>query len=115
MMGRLDLVQAILADDPQSATRIDPDDWPPLVQAAGWGRLEVMRVLLAAGADPNGAGSGGTTPLHAAVEWAGHLDAARLLLAAGADADVPDARGRSGRESAARREEPTWRDLFSPA
>lgn len=108
MMGRLDLVEQILAEDPEAAHRVDAADWPPLVQAAGWGRLEVMRVLLAAGAGVNAAGAEGTTPLHAAISWDGHVSAAKLLLASGADPTLTDHRGQTAQDLAARHDEPEW-------
>jgi ankyrin repeat protein len=58
-----------------------------LFEAAGRGRLEIVRLLLDTGADPSRATSGGTTPLMgAAVD--GHLELLQLLLARGAAADA---------------------------
>lgn len=95
MMGRLDIVEKILRDNPAEARRVDLEDWPPLVQAAGWGRLDVMEALLAAGTDPNAAGLEGSTPLHAAAGWNGEMDAVRILLGRGADPTIVDARGQT--------------------
>ena len=39
----------------------------PLYDAASMGRLEVVKLLLARGADVNAANKAGATPLHAAV------------------------------------------------
>lgn len=70
----------------------DADGWTPLIWAARGGRVEVMTLLLDAGADPNRPDPRrGWTPLmHALHTEQG--DAARLLLARGADG----ARGAGG-------------------
>ncbi|MGW4467874.1 ankyrin repeat domain-containing protein [Micromonospora sp. NPDC004704] len=54
----------------------------------------VVRLLLAAGADPDGESGRGDqgTPLCAAAAW-GHTDVVRELLAHGADADLREDRG----------------------
>jgi ankyrin repeat protein len=56
----------------------------PLDRAAEWDNLPVARLLIAAGADPDGHKDDGSTPLMAAAE-AGAIRTARLLLSAGAD------------------------------
>jgi|GEM_PF-4079946 len=114
MMGRLDLVERILREDPDQIRRIDPEDWPPLVQAAGWGRIEVAKVLLAAGADPDGAGLEQTTPLHAAAGWRGEAEAVRVLLDHGADRTRLDARSRTARQLARERGFDEAAALFGP-
>jgi ankyrin repeat protein len=55
--------------------------------AADRGRLEAVRLLLDAGADPSRAGGDGTTPLMAAA-GKGQLEVLRLLLARGAVVDA---------------------------
>jgi ankyrin repeat protein len=62
----------------------------PLGTAAFSGDLESARVLLEAGADANGAGSGGFVPLHTAAQN-GDADLVRLLLDHGARPDVATA------------------------
>lgn len=56
---------------------------------AGSGSLEIVALLLKAGADPNGAGAGGITPLHLAASR-GSLDAIAALRAAGATATAAE-------------------------
>ena len=56
----------------------------PLNDAAVAGHVEVMRLLLKAGANPNLAGEDGLGPLHSAA-IGGRAEAARVLLDAGAD------------------------------
>ncbi len=63
----------------------------PLQFAARAGCADVVRSLLASGADPNaGRAAGVPTPLHFAA-GEGHLDTARMLLASGADRSARDA------------------------
>lgn len=68
---------------------LDAAGWTPLMwsidMAQAWGEpLEVARLLLAAGADPNSAASSGETVLMRACER-NNLDVLEALLAAGAD------------------------------
>ena len=65
----------------------DPDNWAhPLELASRQGSLQTLRILLDAGANPNGAGSDGGTALQWAA-YAGHLEKVEELLAQGADVD----------------------------
>ena len=74
-------------------------DTPLHVAAAGY-RVEIARLLLAAGADPNAAGNHRRSgPLHYAADGSPDRDAKRqvamirLLLDAGADVHAPDKNG----------------------
>lgn len=58
----------------------------PLPEGLGGDRLAAVRLLLAAGADPNGANDRGSGPLHQAG-YGNDAEAAELLLAAGARSD----------------------------
>jgi ankyrin repeat protein len=62
-----------------------------IVSAIGAGRVEAVRRLLAAGADPNAADSIGFTPLHQAAAL-GHRAIAELLLDRGAELDAQTTR-----------------------
>lgn len=72
-----------------------PDAWgsTPLLIAAREGRVEAARVLLRAGAEPDGRG-GGMTPL-AAAALRGHAPLVRVLLRAGARVDATGLSGQT--------------------
>jgi ankyrin repeat protein len=84
--------------------RPDRDGTTPLYRASVQGRADVVRVLVAAGADPNlESGTGGEgLPLCAAACW-DHVEVSRALLAAGADPGLREdgGRGRTAAEWAA--------------
>lgn len=61
----------------------------PLHYAAGFGRAECVRTLLAAGGDSAQADDGGLVPLHNAASF-GHFDVVKILLENGADPNVSD-------------------------
>ena len=87
--GDVDSVRTMLADDPSLARIADTHQphggWTALHTAARAGQLEVVRLLLANGADPNAREAGDNTyPLHWAAA-ARHLETVRALLDAGGD------------------------------
>jgi ankyrin repeat protein len=59
----------------------------PLHSAARWGRLDIVNILLAAGAEVNAANVLDQTPLHYAVVYQ-HPEVVKTLLAAGADPSI---------------------------
>ena len=73
---------------------------PPLLVAACDGPSSAVRVLLAAGAQPNAKDASGSTALHEGV-FSAAADRVELLLAARADAALCNGRGRSPLELAA--------------
>ena len=88
--GDLAKVVELLSEDPSLANRDSNIGFVPLICAAHCGRQEIVKLLLAAGAEVDGRMSGsGTTALHWAAE-SGQPDVARLLLDAGADLEAVD-------------------------
>ena len=79
-----------------------PNQWPPLLYATysriqtnnpDWSAVEMVKVLLDRGADPNAANKTGFTPLHEAARL-GSPKVAELLLLAGARVDARDDSGK---------------------
>ncbi|KAJ5806279.1 uncharacterized protein N7503_003881 [Penicillium pulvis] len=96
--GRVDLVEALLDRGADIEKRAREQGRTPLISAAMYRQVEVIWVLLAAGANPNIVDGMGSTPLHYAAE-AGMDTAVRLLLAKNADASFKDGKtGRTPRE-----------------
>ena len=78
----------------------DDASYSPLHAAVQQGRVEVIRVLLAAGAEPNKVDNHGNSPLWTAVlsaPRAVQIEIITALLAAGADSDHKNRAGRSPR------------------
>ena len=88
-LGRIDRLRESLADDPAAATAMSPDGFTALHLAAFFGKTEVTRILLEAGArvDTYTTNDFANQPLHAATAGR-HIEVCRLLLAAGAHIDA---------------------------
>jgi len=84
-VGNADIVRTLLSSDRASVDDRGPNGYTALHVAAGFGQLEVARLLLGRGADPNAVAFNESreTPLHGAVA-ARRRDTAGLLLALGA-------------------------------
>ncbi len=67
----------------------DNDGWAPLHGAARDGRVEIVRMLIDAGANVNVQTNYGKTPLHWAA-WNGRVEVVRMLIGAGADVNLKD-------------------------
>lgn len=109
--GDADAVGALSGSDAELEQR-DEHDWTALCWAAGSGDLELVELLLAAGADPLAAAHGLRLPYDIALA-AGHVDAARRLRAAEEERDPAAARRRErayckAYELAALRRFPGW-------
>jgi ankyrin repeat protein len=80
-LGRIDRLRECLADDAGSVTALSPDGFTALHLAAFFGKTEVTRILLAAGArvDTYTTNDFANQPLHAAAAGR-HIEVCRLLL-----------------------------------
>jgi ankyrin repeat protein len=85
VIGNVEVARTLLSSDRASVDDHGPDGYTALHLAAYFGQLEVARLLLGRGADPNAVAlnESRVTPLHSAVA-AKHRDTASLLLALGA-------------------------------
>lgn len=81
---------------------MSPDGFTPLCMAAAFGHAELVRLLLAAGGDPNRRSEslGQVAPIQSAV-FGRSIDAVRALLEAGADATVAQEGGYTALHAAA--------------
>jgi ankyrin repeat protein len=92
-LGELELITKLLVDDPTLANRVSEyvtyylGSGSPLRNAAASGHLDIVRLLLARGADPNLPEEGIAPQGHALYSAAanGHYEIARLLLEHGAN------------------------------
>ena len=97
-------LRELLSEDPSRANAVASDGFTPLGLAAFFGHLDVARLLLANGADPNQAASNATrvAPLHSAVAG-GNLEIVRLLLGHGAERSERTEAGKTPAEIARER------------
>jgi ankyrin repeat protein len=95
--GDVQKIKEILSQHPELIHARDSDDSTPLHCAAWKGHIEVVHLLLMAGADVNlhnKNGHWGTTPLHAAAHG-NQAAVAELLIQHGADLNAVDANGKT--------------------
>jgi ankyrin repeat protein len=110
VLGRRDLVEKELARDPTRAQALGVHDLPALYFAAIGGQPVIADLLLANGADANGAVQG-AAPLHGAV-MGGSTEMIAWLLEHGADPSIRDYRGRTASELAKAMNRPDLASLF---
>ncbi len=88
-IGRVDIVNSLLAEDPERVSAKDKEGLTPLHFAALYDHKEIAELLIAKGADVNAKDKDGWTPLHET----GKKDVAELLIAKGADVNAKDKEG----------------------
>ena len=115
-LGYVDRLRARLEEDPGAAMAHSADGFTALHFAAYFGKAEVARILLEAGAGVNAAADNETAvqPLHSAAAGR-HLEVCRLLLAAGADVNARQATGFTPLHAAAQNGDPELVELFLSA
>jgi ankyrin repeat protein len=90
--GNVELVRDLI----QQGTNINAPEleggWTALIYAAAKGSLDIVQILLAAGADVNAASNSGQTTLSESAYW-GHLKIVNLLISAGADVNIQEIDG----------------------
>jgi len=85
----LEQVQAMIEDHPEMLNEVSDHGFTPLGIAAHFGNEDIVRFLLASGADPNIQSQNGYNvyPLHSAIS-AGFDNIAKMLIEAGAEVNV---------------------------
>lgn len=96
--GRADIAQLLICAGADVNARHKTMGHTPLRDAAAFGMLPLMNVLLAAGADPNAPDQYGFTPLHMAAELR-QKEAVRRLILAGANVHAESSEAMGRRES----------------
>ncbi|HET8785517.1 MAG TPA: ankyrin repeat domain-containing protein [Candidatus Limnocylindrales bacterium] len=115
-LGRIDRVRAALDDDPDAARAFSPDGFTALHLAAFFGKPEIARALLDAGASVEAytRNDFANQPLHAAAAGR-HLEVCRVLLAAGADVNATQHGGYTPLHEAAQHGDVEMVELFLSA
>ena len=115
-LGYVDRLRARLDEDPACATARSADGFSALHFAAFFGKAEVARTLLEAGAQVDAVADNEmrVQPLHSAAA-SRHLEVCRLLLAAGANVDARQAGGFTPLHAAAQNGDPELVELFLSA
>jgi len=90
--GYYELAQVLLAMRANVEDRGMKGDCTPLMEAASAGHTDIVRLLIAHGADVNAQSSTGNTPLMYACAG-GHEEVVRVLLEAGANVEVHNENG----------------------
>jgi ankyrin repeat protein len=111
--GNVVIVRTQLSSDRASVDDHGPDGYTALHLAAYFGQLEVARLLLGRGADPNAVAlnESRVTPLHSAVA-AQHRDTASLLMALGASPNAVQHGGWTPLHTAARNGDEAIADML---
>jgi len=82
-LGMTDRVRSLIRADRKAAGKAGYYDLTPLHWATMGGHLDVMRLLIANGADPNAKAKDGVTPIYGAIAY-DHHEATDMLISKGA-------------------------------
>jgi ankyrin repeat protein len=115
-LGYVDRLRARLDEDPGLSTADSADGYTALHLASFFGKAEVARILLEAGASVDAVANNEmrVQPLHSAAA-SRHLEVCRLLVAAGADVNARQAGGFTPLHEAAQNGDPEMVELFLSA
>ncbi len=115
-LGHQDRLRVRLGEDPSAVTAMAADGFTALHLAAFFGKAEVTRILLEAGArvDVYGQNPLANQPLHAAAAGR-HIEVCRLLVAAGADVNATQHGGVTPLHEAAQHGDAEMVELFLSA
>jgi uncharacterized protein len=115
-LGYVDRLLARLDEDPGQATARSADGFTALHFAAYFGKAEIARMLLEAGAAVDAVADNEmrVRPLHSAAA-SRHLEVCRLLVAAGADVNAREAGGFAPLHAAAQNGDPELVELLLSA
>jgi ankyrin repeat protein len=115
-LGYVDRLRERLDEDPERATVYSADGFTALHYAGFFGKADVARILLEAGArvDAYTQNAFANQPLHAAAAGR-HLEVCRILLAAGADVDATQHGGYAPLHEAAQAGDVELAELFLSA
>merc|ERR1712137_220509 len=103
--GNLDKIKQKLANGIVAPDEQDANGKTPLMEAARWGYLEVVKYLKEQGADIKKTTTEGSTPLHIAAEG-GHVNIVTFFLDSGAEIDIKNNEGNTPLMGAAGRNQP---------
>ncbi|KAK6112466.1 Ankyrin repeats (3 copies) family protein [Brugia pahangi] len=87
--GDLSILLQLLKPETVNQPDLNNRNSSPLHYAAGFGKVDCVRALLAAGANISQADDSGLVPLHNASSF-GHVEVVKILLENGADTNVSD-------------------------
>jgi hypothetical protein len=93
-LGNIDAVTSMTGANPSLVEKRRKGRISPLYWAVMWGQIDIVKLLIAKGADVNAKDEYGGTPLHQAA-WHGFADIADLLISKGGNVNATNVLGAS--------------------